>query len=173
MKEILCQFSVYNIWANKLLLDAINHLPEEKQIQTVTSSFGSLKKTVIHMWDAEAIWWQRMKLLERIVIPSAGFNGTMKEAADSLLQQNKQWSEWISNAQDHVLQHVFQYHNSKREQFKQPVYQMLLHLFNHGTYHRSQLVTILKQLGIEKIPQTDFIAWSRKNNWNRIQSKIV
>jgi uncharacterized damage-inducible protein DinB len=41
---------------------------------------------------------------------------------------------------------------------------MLLHLFNHGTYHRGQLVTMLRELGIEKIPPTDFIVWSRRKN---------
>ncbi|MGZ3844574.1 MAG: DinB family protein, partial [Flavisolibacter sp.] len=59
-------------------------------------------------------------------------------------------------------QHVFQYQNTKKEQFKQPIYQMLLHAFNHGTYHRGQLVNMLRQLGVDKIPGTDFIAWSRR-----------
>jgi uncharacterized damage-inducible protein DinB len=86
----------------------------------------------------------------------------MKELSQALLLQNKLWNEWISGNQEYMLQHVFQYQNSKREQFKQPVYQMLLHLFNHGTYHRGQLVNLLRQLGVEKIPATDFIIWSRK-----------
>jgi len=162
MKEILIQLSAYHIWANQLLLNTIEQLPEEKQKQEVSSSFNSLYKTVLHMWSAESIWWQRMKLLERINIPAETFNGDMKELAMSLLQQDRQWNEWISNAQEHHLEHVFQYQNLKGEQFKQPIYQMLLHLFNHGTYHRGQLVTILRQLGVEKIPATDFIVWSRK-----------
>jgi uncharacterized damage-inducible protein DinB len=61
-----------------------------------------------------------------------------------------------------VLEHVFHYQNTKKEQFKQPIYQMLLHMFNHGTYHRGQLVTMLRQLGIQKLPSTDFIEWSRR-----------
>jgi uncharacterized damage-inducible protein DinB len=162
MKEVLSQLSTYNIWANQLLLDAINQLPQEKQTQTVASSFDSLLKTVLHVWDAESMWWQRMKLSEKIIRPSEGFNGTMKEAAESLLQQNKMWNEWVTAAQEHMLQHVFIYQNTKKEQFKQPVYQMLLHMFNHGTYHRGQLVTMLRQLGVEKIPPTDFIVWSRR-----------
>jgi uncharacterized damage-inducible protein DinB len=60
-----------------------------------------------------------------------------------------------------MLDHVFQYYNSKREYFKQPIFQMLLHVFNHGTYHRGQLVNMLRQLAVEKIPQTDFIVFSR------------
>ena len=162
MKELLLQYSTYHIWANQLMLDAVNQLPEEKQKQTVISSFNSLYKTLLHMWDADSIWWQRIKLQERIVHPSTDFKGSTKELGNNLLSQDKLWNEWISNAQEHMFQHVFQYQNSKREQFKQPVFQMLLHLFNHGTYHRGQLVTILRQLGLEKIPNTDFIAWSRK-----------
>jgi uncharacterized damage-inducible protein DinB len=38
---------------------------------------------------------------------------------------------------------------------------MLLHVFNHSNFHRGQLVTILRQLGEEKIPQTDYIHYSR------------
>jgi uncharacterized damage-inducible protein DinB len=162
MKEILVQMSAYHLWANSLLLDAINQLPEERQKQEVRSSFGGLFKTVLHMLDAESTWWQRMKLQERIIIPSDSFAGDMKELSNNLLHQNKQWQEWIVNASEHQLQHVFMYQNSKREQFKQPVYQMVLHVFNHGTYHRGQLVTILRQLEVNSIPQTDFIVWGRK-----------
>jgi len=162
MKELLQQLSSYHIWANQLLLDQISQLTEEQQTQEVPSSFNSLYKTVVHVWDAESIWWQRLKLSERIIRPSEAFKGNIKDAASNLLHQNKQWNEWIINAQEHMLQHVFLYQNTKREQFKQPVYQMLLHVFNHGTYHRGQLVTMLRQLGIEKISSTDFILWSRR-----------
>jgi uncharacterized damage-inducible protein DinB len=119
-------------------------------------------KTILHLWDAESIWWQRMKLQERIVLPGESFNGNMLDASEGLRQQDKQWDAWISSAQEHHLQHVFQYKNSKREQFKQPHYQMILHVLNHGTYHRGQLVAMLRQLEVDKIPPTDFIAWSRK-----------
>jgi uncharacterized damage-inducible protein DinB len=162
MKELLQQFSVYNSWANGLLRNVINVLPEEKQMREIPSSFSSLHKTVLHIWDAESIWWQRMKLQERIIIQSESFTGNTDEAFQGLLIQNQQWIDIITSAQDRQLQHEFIYRNSKKEQFKQPVFQMLLHVFNHGTYHRGQLVNMLRQLGIEKIPQTDFIVWSRK-----------
>ena len=162
MKEILLQYAGYHLWANQLLFHCIADLPGEKQNQFVASSFDSLLKTLLHMWDAEHIWWQRLKLQERIVRPSEEFNGSFGEAAGQLLHQNRQWQEWIAGAQEHMLQHVFSYQNTKREQFKQPVFQMLLQVFNHGTYHRGQLVTMLRQLGVEKIPGTDFILWSRR-----------
>ena len=161
MKEVLIQLSAYHSWANQLLLDVILQLPEEKQKQEVPSSFRSLYQTVLHVWNAENIWWQRMKLQERIIGPAESFKADMKDLSNQLLQQDRQWNEWIVNAQEHMLQHVFQYQNIKGEQFKQPVFQMILHVFNHGTYHRGQLVNMLRQLGVEKIPPTDFIVWSR------------
>src|SRR5688572_15447689 len=162
MKELLSQFTAYNIWANQKLMEIILALPEEKQLQELPSSFKSLYATVLHMWDAESIWWQRTKLQERVIFPSENFKGTMKDVANGLVQQSEQWQDWVSNASDVSIDHVFQYYNTKRELFKQPVYQIVLHVCNHSTYHRGQLVNMLRQLGVEKIPATDFTAWSRK-----------
>ena len=161
MKELLKQLATYNLWANQKLTELILSLPEEKQTAELSSSFPSLYKTILHMWDAESAWWQRMRLHERVLIPSENFNGSTRDNVNGLLQQNQQWLDWINNASEAALEHVFQYYNSKKESFKQPVYLVATHVFNHGTYHRGQLVTMLRQLGIEKIPQTDFIVWSR------------
>ena len=162
MKELFVQYAAYNTWANSLLFAAVEALPEEQQQAEVSSSFPSLFKTILHLLDAENIWWQRIKLQEKVTRPSENFIGSINELIKLVLVQNKQWQEWVSGLNENGLQHEFIYMNSKKERFKQPVFQMLLHLFNHGTYHRGQLVTLLRQLGIEKIPATDFIVWSRK-----------
>lgn len=162
MKESLLQFAAYNMWANGQLLDVVASLPQEQQVQPVPSSFPSLHQTVLHMLDASSVWWQRLKLQERVIWPGQNFKGSTKDAVQQVTALDRQWHQWIGAATEHTLQHVFLYANSKREQFKQPTFQMLLHLFNHNTYHRGQLVTMMRQLGITKIPQTDFIVWSRK-----------
>ena len=73
MKIILTQFSAYHLWANQLIVDCIKPLPQEQKIKEIESSFNSLTKTLLHMWDAESIWWQRIKLQEKITRPSDGF----------------------------------------------------------------------------------------------------
>jgi len=162
MKQLLQQSAAYTIWANQLIFDCIGTLSEEQIKQEITSSFPSLSKTILHMWDAEVIWWQRLKLVEKIERPGEGFTGNFQELVKLVNQQSKIWKEWVDNATETQLQHVFFYRNTKREEFKQPVYEMLLHLMNHGTYHRGQLVTMLRQLGVEKIPSTDFSTFCRK-----------
>lgn len=164
MKILLTQYSAYHQWANQLIIDTIEKLPESLQEQEMKSSFPSLKATLLHMWDAEAIWWQRMKLLETITRPSDGFSGSCSDIAKNLMQQSKQWHEWILGASEHMFEHEFIYYNTKREKFKQSICQMLLHIFNHGTYHRGQMVTMLRQMEVSNIPATDFIVWGRKRS---------
>jgi uncharacterized damage-inducible protein DinB len=159
MKELLKQLSAYNVWASQKIIDVILSLPEEKQLAEVPSSFISLHQTILHMWDAESIWWQRMKLHERFVRPSDNFKGTTRDAINGLTSQSKLWEGWVLGVSDQMLEHVFEYRNNKKELFKLPIYQMLTHVFNHGTYHRGQLVNMLRQLGIDKIPSTDFSSW--------------
>ncbi len=162
MKQLLQQYAAYNIWANNKIFDCISNLADDQINREIASSFSSLYKTVLHVLDAESIWWQRIKLAEHIEVPSQNFNENFTELCKKLTAQSAQWEAWVSNATENQLNHVFAYQNTKKEQFKQPVYEMLLHLFNHGTYHRGQLVTMLRQLGVEKIPPTDYIIFSRK-----------
>lgn len=162
MKEVLVQYAAYNIWANRLVLKTLKSLPAGLLHTEVAGSFSSLFQTVLHMLDAEAIWWQRMRLIDQPVVPSNQPIESLEKLEEKLIKQNVQWQNWIAEAPPHALTHEFFYHNSKKERYKQPVYQVLLHLFNHGSYHRGQLVNILRQLGITQIPQTDFIVWARK-----------
>lgn len=161
MKELLLQYASYNTWANRRLTGCICALPDELQVIEVPSSFNSLYRTLLHMWNAESIWWQRIKMQEIVTPPDTNFTGTTAGLASALLQQDKTWEAWVDSATPAAIAHVFYYQNTKREQFRQPVYEVLLHLFNHNTYHRGQSVTILRALGIENIPATDFILWSR------------
>lgn len=162
MKELLVSYASYNSWANGLLLPVTASLSPEQQWKKIDSSFSSLHATILHLLDAESIWWQRIKLQEGIVRPSDSFTGDMGELAAALQKMDKQWHDWIVQASEPMLQHQFIYQNTKRESFKQPIWQMLQHLFNHNTYHRGQLVTMLRQVGVEKIPGTDYILWCRK-----------
>ena len=162
MKKLLLQYAGYNVWANQKLIDCIDNLTDEQIKREMDSSFKSIYATLIHLWDAESIWWQRVKLQEQIEVPGSHFNGSVLELGNNLLRQSKQWKEWVDIATEAALEHEFIYRNSKKEQFKQPVYDTLIHLFNHQSYHRGQLITMFHQVGLENIPNTDFISFGRK-----------
>lgn len=160
MKELLKQYASYNACANQKIVTLLLALPTETLQKEIASSFKSLHLTLLHMYGVEKIWWERMKLQENI---RSIMNDTLptEEVAEGLLRYSKQWEDWVDKNTLAGLEHVFAYQNTKGEAFKQPLYQMLLHLFNHQTYHRGQIVTMLRQAGVETIPPTDFIVWSR------------
>jgi uncharacterized damage-inducible protein DinB len=161
MKELLQQYAAYNLWADQQLTERVLKLPEEQQTKEFPGSFPSLHLTLLHLWDTGSAWWQRLKLHEVVIPPSVHFKGNTRDAVNGLLHQDKLWESWINNATEMALQHVFAYQNSRSVHFKQPVYQMILHVLNHSSYHRGQLVTLLRNLEADKIPNTDFIHFSR------------
>lgn len=162
MKEILQSYTSYNLWANKILLEKLLTLDEEMIHKNMESSFPSIYDTLVHMMGAESIWWQRLALKEHVEIPEKDEDQNLQLLSKQLLFLSKQWADWVLNAPEKNLTHVFGYQNTKREYFKQPIYEVLIHLCNHQTYHRGQIITMLRQNKIDKIPATDYIAFSRK-----------
>ena len=162
MKELLHQYAAYNLWANKILLERSALLPEDILHKEMESSFTSIYKTALHMMEVESIWWQRLRLQEHILLPEKDPENNFDNVVKKLLEYSSRSVDWIAHSNEKKITHVFGYYNSKKEFFKQPVYEMLLHLYNHQTYHRGQIVTMLHQNGITKIPPTDFIVFSRK-----------
>ena len=160
MKELLQQYAAYNIWANKIIFSTINELSEAQQTTTIVSSFPSIYKTVNHMWSAENIWWQRTNLVANIVSPAANFTGSFSELCSQLAIQSQQWKTWVDGTDDATLHKEFAYVRNN-EQYTIIIKNMLLHLFNHATFHRGQLITFLRQLGVDKIPSTDFSTYCR------------
>ena len=47
MKELLQQYASYHLWANGLLLDAVDQLPAGQQHRELASSFNSFYKTIL------------------------------------------------------------------------------------------------------------------------------
>lgn len=162
MLQLLQSYAAFNAWANQTITDAILEMDEHLHQQIVKSSFPNLYATVLHMWDAESIWWQRMEGHAQLLIPGKEFNPNMKEAVNGLLNQSREWSSWMNRVTEEQLLRNFDYRNMKGESFTSGVWQVVHHLFNHGTYHRGQLVTMMRELGAADIPSTDFIYWYRK-----------
>ena len=163
MKQLLQQYAAYNVWANKRMIETAGQLTEEQVNKEIVSSFPSVYKTVLHMMEVETIWWQRLQLVEQTT-PPGWFTGNFTELSKELIAASQQWDSWVQNANDANINYVFAWYNIKKEYFKEPVYKALLHLFNHQTLHRGQLITMLRQLGVNKIPPTDFIVFARNGN---------
>ncbi len=162
MKESLLQMARYNIWANKQFIEVLNGLDDATLDKEINSSFPTIRSTMFHMWSAEYIWLQRLQLAEHPIWIADVFKGSMEEACAEWEKTSNALFQFVERQyNDHSMEHVLHYYNTKKESFKHPVYSILQHVFNHATYHRGQLVTMLRQAGISKIPGTDLIIYTR------------
>lgn len=163
MKELLLRYARYNVWANKQFVTALQKIDNEQLDAIVTSSFSSVRKTVYHMWSAEDIWLQRLLLTEQPVWAESVFKGDFAEALAKWQQASADLVAFIEKQYDDTaFEHVLQYYNLKKQSVKLPVYVALMQVLNHATYHRGQLVTMMRQLGVKKIPQTDFFLYAAR-----------
>ena len=74
--------------------------------------------------------------------------------------RRQQWKAWVDNASEGDLEADFSFIRNN-EPYTMKVNTMLLHIFNHATFHRGQLVTFLRQLNESDIASTDFSTFSR------------
>jgi len=139
----------YNRWANDRVIDAASKLPEEQFVRDLQSSHRSVRDTLAHILAAEWIWVERWKG----VSPKALLNPAEFESIDSLKSRwaevERDYTDFISGVTDDSLSKVISYTNTKGEQWSYPLWQMFQHVMNHSTYHRGQVVTMLRQLGAE------------------------
>lgn len=165
MKELLLPMSRYNVWANGKFIDVLLKLDDETLDLEMISSFPTLRRTVYHMMSAEYLWLKRLQLIEQLVRPEDTFSGTFAEACRIWEEASRGLAAFVEKAPgDHALAHVFQYYNFQKESIKMPVAVALQHAFNHSSYHRGQLVTMLRQAGTTKIPGTDYWLY-----WNSVK----
>ncbi|MBS1782448.1 MAG: DinB family protein [Bacteroidetes bacterium] len=162
MKEILRQFAAYNIWANQKIIETLLKLPQSDLNKEVDSSFNTLTKTVYHVWSAEAIWIQRLALVEHPDWVEKNFSGSFKESTIFWQKVSKELMQFVEKQyNDAAFEHVVQYNDRKGQMQKNRVGDVLLHVFNHSTFHRGQMITQLRQVGAKTIPNTDLIAFAR------------
>lgn len=163
MKETLLQYANYNVWANKRIIEEMQKVDLVQLDAEITSSFSSLRKTVLHIWSAENIWLQRLQLAEQPVWIENSFAGTFEEACMKWQDCSMQMQKFVEKQfNDAAFSHVMQYYTRKKQPMKSKVSEVLIHVFNHSTHHRGQMVTMLRQAGLTTIPTTDFIAYACK-----------
>lgn len=161
--ELLKNYAQFNQWAHKRLLDLIITLTSEQQHATIPSSFDSLYKTVFHVWGAESLWLGRLNLAP-ITITGDPFNESMEKLSSALEAVDQLLVEWVASRNDEQLVQKLNYQNKAGVPFSQSYDLLLQHIFNHSTYHNGQLVTMLRALGVQNIPATDFVAWTFTHN---------
>jgi len=168
--EMLRELFDYNYWANAKQLDACAALSAEQFLRPMGSSFSSVRDTLAHLMGAEWIWLERWLGRPARTLPGVPeglpFAETLKrwhEQFSAVDQIRNRWRvletelrQFLSGLDEKTLASDFSYVNLQGKAWTYPLWRTLYHLANHGTYHRGQITTLLRQLGASA-PTTDYL----------------
>ena len=162
MKELLTSYANYNLWANDLLTSVIEKNISDNQLDlTIISSFDSLRKTVYHLWDAENIWYRRWTEQKIDGWPSKDFTGNLSECRIQLMENSALLKNFVLDSPEEKLKETFAFTLMNGNKGQSTYWQSFHHIFNHSTFHRGQIITMLRQLNVTSLPSTDYITFSR------------
>jgi len=162
MKQLLTNYASYNLWANRRMAEMLSRLDDGAGDRPIVSSFPSVKQTVLHIWGAEWVWLQRLNGVSPRHFPSFGFEGGLQQAVDHWLETSGEFLGFVENTSEEFLLTTLDFTTLSSGPQSQRAFEMIHHCFNHSTYHRGQLVTMGRQLGLNEIPSTDFIFYLRE-----------
>jgi len=137
----------YNHWANTRILNAASNLTPEQFLAPASFPHQELRDTLTHVLFAEWLWRNRLQGES----PTHRFKPEDFPTFDSLrarwLEEEKELNIFVESLTDKKLSGTFQYKTTRGEVMENIFWQVMAHLFNHGTQHRSEAAAILTELG--------------------------
>ena len=151
----------YHYWARDRLLDAVAELTPEQFTRDLGSSFRSVRDTVAHVYSAEWAWHSRWHgTSPTSQLPFEQFPDVQTVRAQ-WMDLEKKMRAFLDDLGEPGIQRVFEYKLLNGTEAASPFWQMLQHVVNHGSYHRGQVTTMLRQLGAAPAKPMDLIAYYR------------
>jgi uncharacterized damage-inducible protein DinB len=146
-------------WANDKICEAASQLDGAAFAREVGGSFGSVRGTMLHLYGAEWVWLERFHGRSPRAMPEDG------RPVETLADLRAKWDPvqeelrvFVRALTSEKLSATISYSSFAGESFTRVLSDALVHLVNHGTYHRGQIVTLLRQLG-KSAPSTDFLRY--------------
>ena len=142
----------YHVWANKVLLERMNELPENSLYDEVSSSYTTIAQTFSHIYVVDVMWLQVIKgfdMQEALESSMTLLEKTNLYSVDEFVKSNEElalrYEEWISSQKN--LEHKINLNNPWSGERETSYSEILFHVANHGTYHRGNITTMLRQQG--------------------------
>jgi uncharacterized damage-inducible protein DinB len=151
----------FNAWANHRVLDAASTLTPEQFTHSLGSSFSSVRDTLAHICGAEEIWAERFHGRSPSAFLDAQQFATLTVLRDYWKVREAALLGFVSGLTQEDLDRVLEYKTMKFGVYRNPLWQAMQHVVNHGTYHRGQVTTLLRQLGAQPI-LTDLMHFYRE-----------
>ena len=151
----------YNAWADRRVLEAASALSREQYTKQMGSSFSSVRDTLPHIYGVEWLWLERFQGRSPMAIPDDAEFADIVKLKASWAAFEPRLLNFVRGLTQEDLDRVMEYKTMKYGVYRNPLWQSMQHLVNHGTYHRGQITTMLRQLGAQPI-LTDLMHFYRE-----------
>src|SRR5262245_8431865 len=154
---------VYNRWANHRSLAAAAKLDNATFIRPMGNSFSSVRDTLAHILSGEWIWLERWNGISPTALLDAAAFPTVESLKVRWETVEQGYHEFLHSLSLARLQKNLAYINRAGQSYEYPLWQQMVHVVNHSSYHRGQVTTLLRQLGAQPIA-TDFLEYYDEKN---------
>ena len=152
----------YNAWANHRSLDAAANLTTEQFTKPMASSFFiGAGYAGTHLRGGMRIWLERFSGRSPASLPDILECADVDSLRAKWAEQESRLLTFVGKLTQEDLNRVMEYNTLKFGVYKNPLWQSMQHVVNHGTYHRGQVTTLLRQLGAQPI-LTDLMHYYRE-----------
>jgi uncharacterized damage-inducible protein DinB len=165
-KDALKRLLDYTVWANHRVVRAAVVLSPEDFRKDMGSSHGGVRGTLTHMLSAEWMWLERFKgVSPERPIDESEFPDliSLRDRWTAIEEHRAAWFESLS--EDAVSKRI-RHTTAKGVEHEAPLWQLVQHVANHATYHRAQVITLLRVLGVTPV-STDLLVWDRERQLAR------
>lgn len=147
-KQELLTLYDYNYWANERILQAAAKVTLAEFVAPRSFSHGGLRGTLVHALSAEWMWRTRFQAR---VYPTAQLREedfpTFADVRARWQQEEAAMRVYINSLRDEEINSTIFYKSTNGAPYEDLLWQMLIHVVNHGTQHRSEAAALLTDLG--------------------------
>lgn len=165
LQNLILKNVEFNEWANRQCTEWLAAKPDDLLYQEVASSYSSIMKTLHHILVSQEYWWGITSETGIFISRSSVEDFTKDEIFAGLNDNSQKLVEYVKTLSDGDLSKTLKIENEWFE-CDFPKYEYIQHLVTHATYHRGQIVTIGRNVGITDAPMSDYNFWNIVANKN-------
>ena len=147
-------FYDYHFSENRKIWDTyVSQLSDEQFAQPVDYSHGSVRDQIIHLIDVDEAWFSDLRGVRPADLLNPDDMTDRKRIRERWDNVEEEMRGYLAALRDDML---FDKPFAEGEDKDLILWQVLLHVVNHGTDHRAQLLRLLNDLGVKTMSQ-DYI----------------
>jgi len=151
----------YNAWANRKFFPVLAALPAEPYFRDLKSSHGGIHGTLCHIVWAEELWLNRWLKQPNPAVPQGRDLATLEAAVERWERVEARRAALLAGLSEARWDETVAVKPSTGGEYVHTFRQMFRHAVDHSSYHRGQIVTMLRQLGVTP-PTTGLIYFYRE-----------